>query len=456
MCFLRSRRSNRHLLFAVWSLLSVIIPGACAFEPRTMRLDYLHTGNTETETFRRERVVVEPLPWPGNFQRPLDDSNLGSYYFEVRELGSGRTLYSRGYSSLFSEWQTTEEAKRKHKTFSESLRFPAPNTPVEVSVQKRDKSNRFQEVWSTAIDPQEPLIQRVVAPAPAPVLEIEIHGASADRADLLFLGEGYTARESRKCAQDVRRAAEALFLYSPFRERRENFNLRAICAASPESGVSHPSHGLHRRTRFDTTFDVFGTDRYALSLNNRAIRETAAYAPYEFLAIVMNDRTYGAGGIFGQFATVSIDNPRSVPVFIHEFGHHFAALADEYFLSSVAYQIAAPTVEPWEPNITALFDPSNLKWKELLSVGTPTPTPWPEKEYIRSRGSDRYLLSGPYARVVGAFEGANYSKTGYYRSEQSCLMITLACNRFCAACRKAINQTIDLYARKPGPIADAQ
>jgi hypothetical protein len=417
-----------------------------------MRLDYVHTGKADGETFSRERVVIEPLPWPGDPEKPLDESNLGSYSFEIRELQSGKALYSRGYSSIFSEWQTTDEAKQKSSSFSESLRFPAPSVPVLVSIRKRDQSNRFKEIWSTAINPRDLSIQRVTVPAPAPVMEMEIHGQPSDRVDLLFLGEGYTAGELGKCGDDVRRAAEALFRYSPFRERRKSFNLRAICAASPESGVSHPSHKQYRRTLFDSTFDVFGTARYALSFNNRAIRELAAYAPYEFLAIVMNDRVYGAGGVFGQFATVSIDDPRSFPAFVHEFGHHFAALADEYFLAPVAYAPTVPVVEPWEPNITALFDPLNLKWKELVSAGTPVPTPWPEREYIQSGGSDHYLSSGPYAGKIGAFEGAQYMKKGYYRSEQSCLMITLAHNRFCAACRKAIDQTIDLYTPKSGTL----
>jgi IgA Peptidase M64/Peptidase M64 N-terminus len=446
--FLSNRRSRARCFFFLCGLLSAAVLEARAAEIRTMHLDYFHTGKKGTEIFSRERVVVEPLPWPGNPRKPLDDSNLGPYFFEVRDLQSGKALYSRGYSSIFSEWQTTEEAKGEYRTFSESLRFPAPAVPVKVSVQKRDQLNRFREIWSTTVDPQHWSIQRVTTPAPEPVIEIEIHGKAADKVDLLFLGEGYVAGELPKCAHDVRRAAEALFRYPPFRERRTDFNLRAVCAPSPESGVSHPSQKEYRRTLFDSTFDVFGTTRYALSFNNRALREAAAYAPYEFLAIVMNDRAYGAGGIFGQFATVSIDNIRSLPAFVHEFGHHFAALADEYFLSSVAYAPTVPTTEPWEPNITALLDPKHLKWKELVSAGTPLPTPWPEEKYIQDGGRDRYLFSGPYAGKAGAFEGANYAKKGYYRSEQSCLMITLACDRFCAACRRAINRMIDLYAHR--------
>jgi len=445
--FGRNKRSRRSCVRVLPILLAPWIFGARGAEVRTMRLDYFHTGKADTEIFSRERVVVEPLPWPGNPEKLRDDSNLGAYFFEVRDQRSGKILYSRGYSSIFSEWRTTNEAKQEYRTFSESLRFPAPAAPIKVSVKKRDAQNRFAEVWFTTVDARDPSIERVTAPAPAPIIEMAHNGEPAHHVDLLFLGEGYTAAESRKCASDVRRAADALFGYAPFRERRKEFNLRAMCAASPESGVSHPSRSEHRRTLFDSTFDVFGTERYALSFNNRALREMAAYAPYEFLAIVMNDRSYGDGGIFGQFATVSIDDPRSLPAFAHEFGHHFAALADEYFLGPVPYAPAAPAGEPWEPNITALFDAKNLKWRELVSVDTPIPTPWPKKSYIQSGGQDRYLSSGPYAGKVGVFEGANYSDNGYYRSEQKCLMITLASNRFCAACRRAIDRTITLYSR---------
>ncbi len=424
--------------------------GAGGAEVRTMRLDYVHTGKADEESFRRERVVLEPLPWPGNPVKPLDDSNLGAYFFEVRDARSRKTLYSRGYSSVFREWQTTGEAKQGYRTFSESLRFPASTVPVRISVQKRDRANQFKEVWAVTVDPQDPSIERESAPAQAPVIDIEVHGGTANHVDLLFLGEGYTAAESQKCRNDVRRAADALFQYAPFRERRKDFNWRAICAPAPESGVSHPSRGEHRRTLFDSTFDVFGTARYALSFNNHAIRELAAHAPYEFLVIVMNDRSYGSGGIFGQFATVSIDNPDGLRAFIHEFGHHFTALADEYFLSPVAYLPAVPIAEPWEPNITALLQGENLKWKELVRAGTPLPTPWPQKEYRRAgdRDRDRYLFSGPYAGKAGAFEGANYTPKGYYRSEQNCLMITLSSDRFCAACRRAIDRTLDLYTQK--------
>lgn len=448
---------------------------AAARTPATMRLDYFHTGNLNQEVFSVDQVVIEPLPWPGNLSQRIDTTNRGTYYFEVKDLGGQRVLYSRGFSSIYGEWATTEAAKKANRTFHESLRFPAPEAPVQVVVKKRDAQNAFREVWSTNIDPHDKYIDTSQTPAPGRRLEIEKHGDPALKVDLLFLGEGYTAAELDKCEQDVRRLTEGVFTFSPFKERRQDFNVWAICSPSPESGVSHPSAGIHRRTLFGSTFDVFGTERYALSFDNRALRNVAAFAPYEVLGIVMNSKEYGNGGIFGLFASVSIDYPTALRVFIHEFGHHFADLGDEYYFNAnVAYAPANTRIEPWEPNITALLDPRNLKWKALVAADTPIPTPWPKDCYENSirdsqrliqqmrsekrsaaeidefrrqrRETEAHCLSeGPYANKVGAFEGAMYETRGYYRPQERCIMLSGA--EFCAVCRQAIEQIIDLYSR---------
>lgn len=463
----------KNLAIAV-SLATVWAIGALAATPATMRLDFFHTGNVTQELFSVDRVVIEPLPWPGNPHKPIDTTNRGVYYFEVRDLASQRVLYSRGFSSIFGEWVTTDEAKKTNRTFHESLRFPAPEAPVQVVVKKRDAQNLFHEVWSTNIDPHDKYIDTSKPPSPGRVLEIERNGDAALKVDLLFLGEGYTAAELDKCEKDVRRLAESVFSVSPFKERRKDFNVRGICSPSPDSGVSHPSVGIHRSTLFGSQFDVFGTERYALSFDNRAIRTVASFAPYDVMGIVMNSQEYGNGGIFGLYASVSIDYPSAISVFVHEFGHHFADLGDEYYFNAnVAYTPASTRVEPWEPNITALLDPQNLKWKALVAPETPLPTPWPKDCYeqsirdsqsriqqMRSEGRpaaeiDEFrrqaretqahcLSGGPYANKVGAFQGAKYEDI-YYRPQQRCIMISGA--EFCAVCQRAIEEIIDLYAR---------
>jgi len=455
-------------LATVWAIT------AMAATPATVRLDFFHTGNLTQELFSVDRVVIEPLPWPGNPHKPIDTTNRGVYYFEVRDLASQRVSYSRGFSSIFGEWVTTEEAKKANRTFHESLRFAAPEAPVQVVVKKRDAQNLFREVWSTNVDPHDKYIDTSKPPSPGRVIEIENNGDPALKVDLLFLGDGYTATELDKCEKDVRRLAEGVFSFSPFRERRKDFNVRAICAPSPDSGVSHPSAGIHRSTLFGSQFDVFGTERYALSFDNRAIRTVASFAPYDVMGIVMNSKEYGNGGIFGLYASVSIDYPTAISVFVHEFGHHFADLGDEYYFNAnVAYAPATTRVEPWEPNITALLDPHNLKWKALVSPDTPIPTPWPRDcyeqsvrdsqsriQHMRAEGRPtaeidefrrqaretqaRCMSEGPYANKVGAFQGAMYEDI-YYRPQQRCIM--LSGTEFCAVCRHAIEEIIDLYAR---------
>ena len=464
------------ILFLAVVLTLALEPAAAA--PATMRLDFFHTGNVREELFSVDRVVIEPLPWPGNPAQPIDTTNRGVYSFEVRDLTDQRVLYSRGFSSIYGEWATTEEAKRANRTFHESLRFPAPQAPVQIIVRKRDAENVFREVWSTTVDPEDRYIDTSKPVTSGRVMAIEKNGDPSEKVDLALLGEGYTAAELDKCERDVRRLAEGLFTYSPFKERRKDFNVWAICSPSPDSGVSHPSRGIHRQTLFDSTFGVFGTERYALSFNNRAIRTLASLVPYDVMGIVMNYDQYGNGGIFGLYASVSIDYPTSIPVFVHEFGHHFADLGDEYYFNAnVAYAPATVRVEPWEPNITALLDPHHLKWKALVSPDTPIPTPWPKEAYenssretqsriaqMRSEGrpeeeiaefrrkareaQNRYLSEGPYADRVGAFEGAMYENTGYYRPEQRCIMISGP--EFCAVCRRAIEEIIDLYSDSRG------
>jgi hypothetical protein len=465
------------LLIALRLSLSLLfLTTAAAAATPTMRLDYYHTGNATEERFSLDRVVIEPLGWPGNPNQTVDHTNLGKYLFEVIERSTNRLLYSRGFASIYGEWETTGEANSLNRTFHESLRFPAPQSPVQVVVKKRDAANAFREVWSTIVDPGSIFIDRARPPAPGPLIEIEKNGDPAMKVDILLLGDGYTTAELKKFEQDARRLAGILFATTPFKERRKDFNIWALCPPAMESGISRPSTGVHRFSPFGATYDAFGSERYVLAFDNRRFRETASHAPYEFVEILANNRTYGGGGIFNAFATVAADNAWAAYLFIHEFGHHFAGLADEYYTSPVAYAPATARVEPWEPNATALLDPENLKWKDLVARDTPLPTPW-EKEEFETRSREyqklrnkiraenrpeeemdalfrenkeqetRLLASGKYAGKVGAFEGANYEAKGYFRPQADCIMFTRNDVPFCAVCRRAIERIIDLYSR---------
>ncbi len=439
-----------------------------------MRLDYYHTGTATEEVFSVDRVVIEPLPWPGDLRKVIDDTNLGKYLFEVRDQQTKRLLYSRGFASIYGEWETTDEAKSLRRTFSESLRFPAPEVPVGVVLKKRDAKNDWREVWSTVIDPKSIFIDRSKSAAPAPLIAIQKSGDPTTKVDFLILGDGYTASDAQKFEADARRLTKALFETSPFKEHRNDFNVWAICPPADESGISRPSTGIYHDSPLGATYDAFGSERYVLTFDNRALRKAAAFAPYEFIEVLANNRTYGGGGIFNLYSTVAVDNAFANYVFVHEFGHHFAGLADEYYTSSVAYAPATERVEPWEPNATALLDPAKLKWRDLVLPDTPIPTSWNKEAFeaysreIQKRRAQLRKDKRPESEMealfreelafekamfakekyfgrVGAFEGAIYEPRGYYRPEIDCIMFSRT-NHFCAVCRRAIERVIALYA----------
>ena len=444
--------------------------------PRTMRVDYYHTGNASQESFSLDRVVLEPLEWPGNPNRPIDDSNLGKYFFEVADRETHRVLFSRGFASIYGEWETTPDAKARFQTFSESLRFPAPSGAVQITVKKRDAKNAFRDIWTFTVDPKNMFVDDSLPPSPGPLIEIEKHGPPSEKVDFLILGDGYTAGERAKFEKDARRLVAVLFSESPFKERRNDFNVWGLCPPSEESGISRPSTGIHRRSRVGATYDAFGSERYLLTFENRSFRDVASFAPYEFVEILANSKTYGGGGIFNLYSTVAADSVWAPYVFVHEFGHHFAALADEYYTSDVAYEPASERTEPWEPNATTLHDPASLKWKDLVSPGTPLPTPWSKEAFeahsrevqkkrreIRAAGrpeeemdalfekqkteDSRLLSSDKYSGKVGAFEGSLYEAKGYYRPQEDCIMFSRDDVPFCAVCRRTIERVIDLYTR---------
>jgi len=456
----------RTALLALWAV------ALCAAPPRTMRLDYYHTGNAAEEHFAFDGAVVEG-PWPGNPERAIDDTNLGKYFFEVRDRKSGRVLYSRGFASMYGEWESTEEARTRWRAFQESVRFPEPAAPFEVSIAKRDAHNAFRRLWSVAVAPASPEVDRTAPHAAGKVWAVMHNGEPRDKVDLLLMGDGYTAAEMGKWHRDARRMTELLFAASPFKERRSQFNVWAIDTPAVESGVSRPSDGVWRHSPLGAAYDAFGSERYVLTFDNKRLREAAAAAPYEFIEIVVNGRKYGGGGIFNLYATVAADNSFTPYIFVHEFGHHFAGLADEYYTSEVAYTPAAGRPEPWEPNATA--DPQAAKWKDLLSPGVPLPTPWPKEAFeayqkqvqarrraIRAahrpeaemealfreeRAHETKLLGGSaHAGQTGAFEGALYEARGYYRPEVDCIMFSRDEVGFCPVCRRAIERVIALYA----------
>jgi hypothetical protein len=344
-----------------------------------------------------------------------------------------------------------------------------------VRILKRDERNEFSVAWSVEVDANAQDVVRSQPPAPAKPIPIKVSGPSPQKVDLLILGDGYTEKDMKKFEADARRLSKHLFEVSPFKERANDFNVWAMAVPTQESGITRPSTGVHHASALGTRYDIFGSERYVLTLDNRALRDIAQYAPYEFIEILVNNETYGGGGIFGQFSTAAASNDWANYLFVHEFGHHFAGLADEYYTSPVAYQSSGARMEPWEPNVTALRDPARLKWKQHVQAGTPLPTPWPKAEYeeysrayqkrraaLRAANrpesemsalfkedlahSNALFSKAQYRTAIGAFEGANYEASGYYRPAMQCIMFDRS-EQFCPVCQDGISEIIDLYAR---------
>jgi len=445
------------------------------FTGATMRVDYFHTGTSVEEHFSTDRILNDGN-WPGSKINLLDDLNRGLYFFEISDLKTGVILYSRGFASIFGEWQTIPEAKTQWGTYHESLRFPWPKNPVILVVKKRDDKNVFRATWTTTIDPASRKVNPAAYHSPYASHTVFENGRPGEKVDIVILGDGYSNDEMKKFHADVERLTLALFDVEPFKSRKTDFNVRAVETPAAESGVNKPHPGIFKRSPLSLSYSAFDSERYALAGDNRTIRDAASTVPYDYMYILINEKTYGGGGIFNLYATVAVDNKFSDYIFVHEFGHSFAALADEYYSSSVSYEIPEITIEPWEPNVTSLNDPDKLKWKDLVAPGTPIPTPW-DKEAFDAQGreiqNERTALRAAkapepevealflrekkemlqmigkmeYKNTTGAFEGANYAQYGQYRSAIDCIMFSRNKQEFCPACRKAIGQMIDMYVK---------
>ena len=453
----------------------VICSDVVAETPATMRVDFYHSGNHETEIFSLDQVVIEPLPWTGNMNYPIDETLRGKYLFEIVDPDDGRVAWSRSFSSIYGEWETTAEARRMNRTYHESLRFPVQESEFEVVVKKRLPGNEFEEIWRIPIDPNDYMVHRESAAYADQVIAILDNGDPATKVDLLLLGDGYTVEEHDDFVAKARELTDILFSTSPFRERKDDFNVWALAPPSAEPGVSRPSTNTYRDTPIGATYDAFRAVRYVLTFENKNMRRIASSTPYDFIEILTNTEVYGGGGIYGLFSTAAANSEWAPYLFVHEFGHHFAGLADEYYTSASVYEPPESIVEPYEPNVTALLDPEELKWKHLVLPHTPLPTPWPKAEFeehsiaVQERRAEmraanvsedemnalfRYtrefteeLFSrSEYRDAIGAFEGANYEAEGYYRSEQNCLMFTRT-DYFCRVCSDAIEEVIDEYTR---------
>jgi hypothetical protein len=397
------------------------------FENKALRMDYRHTGSKETSSIEFVAWKAEPF-WGGPEGNRIDDPPKGEFVIDVFDTSKGALIYSKGFSTLFSEWQTTDEAESTVKTFYESVVIPFPRREVRLQLIRRNKQQEFHVIFETSFNPLQALME-TSAPPDYETVKILDAGDPSEYPDLVFLPEGYTADEMEKFRRDVERLTEAMFSWVPYDAYQGLFNVWIVKAPSKESGTDIPQDGIYKDTILNSTFNTFGIDRYLTTSDMKAVRDLASCAPYDQICIMVNHDKYGGCGIYNFYTIFTADNKMSEFLFMHEFGHGFVALADEYYDSEVAYtDFFDLSVEPYQENITTLID-FESKWEDMVDPNTPIPTP----------------DDPAYYETVGVFEGAGYQAKGIYRPYHDCTMKSKSINNFCPVCRRAIRRTIEAY-----------
>jgi len=460
------------------------------FEDATLRIDYYHTGDSDREFIAIDRLYRQGA-WAGSRSQLVDPFAYGGYLVEARDAGTGEILYSQGFDSYFGEYRTTDPAAAGTlRTYHETVLVPYPRRPMDVVFTARRRDGTTVQLAEISIDPSSPEVSTEPPRRDARIVESHVGGPPHRVLDIVILGEGYTAAQTGDFERDLKWATETLLDHEPFASNSDRLSVRGVLVPSRESGCDEPTRGLYRDTTLGVTFNSLGSERYVLTEDNRSLRDIAGSVPYDAVIIMINHDRYGGGGIYNLFCTFTAHSEWAGYLLLHEFGHSFGGLADEYYSSSTAYNDFYPRGrEPVEPNITALLDPENLKWKDLVAEDTPLPTPWekagydtadsryqeertalnqaiadavrsgaPEEKVLELRNAEvehaaahaewarEYLSGSVFAGRVGAYEGAGYSATGLYRPELDCLMFSRRLQPYCAVCERSVAARIGRYA----------
>ncbi len=400
------------------------------FEDKTLRVDYIFSGNATQQYIFLDGLSQTPV-WAGRRHHLNELPLAGNGEMVMKDVASGETIYRTSFSSLFQEWQSTEEATRLQKSFENTYLLPFPKQKAEVTITLKDVHEKVCATFTHVVDPTDILIKKMGTKFITPHKYLH-RGGDVDKCiDVAILAEGYTEEEMDRFYEDANIACEALFEHEPFKSMKDRFNIVAVAAPSMESGVSIPLQDEWKKTAVGSNFSTFYTDRYLTTSNVKQIHDVMSGIPYEHLIILANTDTYGGGGIYNSYTLTTAHHKQFRPVVVHEFGHSFGGLADEYFYDDQYTEMYTSDTEPWEPNITSLVD-FDSKWKDMLPENTPIPTPPvtdPEKIYTE----------------VGVYEGAGYSSKGLYRSTTECRMKINEAPAFCPVCQRALQKLIQFY-----------
>jgi len=492
---MKKYRSIMVLLLSALAALAVCASAQVPFDEffldQTLRIDLYQAGDAKEEAISIHQVYQEGI-WPEAKSGLISPFSYGRYAYKLYDVASNRLLFSRGFDTMFAEYKTTSPALAGVKrVFQRSVRVPLPKRPVLFVVEGRDKRHLLRPLFDQVIDPADYHILREKPAAGDAVFETQLTGDPHGKVDFVFLAEGYTAAEKDKFKSDLERMTDYLFSVEPYKSLKNRFNVRGVFRPSPEQAMDEPRQRIYKKTVLNASFNAFDLDRYMLIEDDHKTHEIAGQVPYDAIIVLVNSKRYGGGSICLDYCVTTVDNPASRQVFIHELGHSFANLADEYYQSEVSYNDFYPKgVEPLEPNITALLDPANVKWKELLSPGIGVPTEYGKEaiealqaerqknrqaqardvEEAKKRGASekdiaqiqekyRKADAGLNAKIgeirkkyagledkVGVFEGAGYASKGLYRPMMYCIMISSPKGEFCRICQRAIAKMIEFYS----------
>ena len=399
------------------------------FTNKVLRFDFMLAGNSQKTLVYPVGMKEEPF-WSGSNTNLINPFNSGNFKYELFDSTGITLIYSRAFCTLFQEWQTTAEAKTTEKSFYEVATMPFPKGKMKFLLSMRERNGIFSKLYETVIDPASYYIKKE-NPVNVKITKIYEGGDPHISVDLAFIAEGYKADQMGKFRDDVKKMADILFAEAPFSEYKDRFNIWAVEAISQDSGTDVPGEKIYANTALNSSFYTFGVDRYLTTQDIKAVNDYAAAVPHDNIVVLINSERYGGGGVYNYYTGTTTGHPLSPKVFVHEFGHGFAGLADEYYTSTVAYDEFYPlNVEPWEPNITTRVN-FDSKWKKLIAKDTPVPTPAEEK----------------YINVTGLFEGGGYSAKGIFRSEMDCRMKSNGSKGYCSACRNAVKEMIEFYIK---------
>lgn len=409
-------------------------------QDRTLRVDYIFSGTATEAEIALDAMSVSD-GWFGRRHNLSEVPVEGNGQICMVDARSGRVLYRYSFSTLFQEWQSTEEATMLRRSFENVFLLPMPSAEAVISIRLFDAKRRMSCEFSHKVNPEDILIRKT-ASRPAESKYIHQGGLPEDCIDVAIVAEGYTAAEKEMFYKDAAVAVDAIFSHAPFDDYKDRFNFVAVALESEDSGVSVPLEGEWKNTAISSHFSTFYMDRYLTTLNIKDLHDALSGIPYEHIIILANTETYGGGGIYNSYTLTTAHHPAFRPVVVHEFGHSFAALADEYYYDDMYSEYYYPGIEPWEQNITTLADFDGHKWSGLLPARITIPTPaLKDIHSIWKEISD----GAPMEKFIGIYEGAGYQSKGVYRAYPDCRMQTNKAEMFCPACRKAVSEMIEFY-----------